>query len=802
MDDMNIQPPPFSSWLDRVIWFCLKKRAIVLLMVLLIVAFGVMFAPFDWDLGGIPRYPVPVDAVPDIGENQQIVYTEWTGRSPRDIEDQITYPLTSALLGVPGVKAIRGYSYFGFSNVYVIFKDDVDFYWSRSRVLEKLSSLPSATLPQGVQPTLGPDATSLGQVMWYTIEGQDAKGNPTGGWDLQELRTVQDWYVRYALLSAEGVSEVASAGGFVREYQVDVDPNRMRAYDVKLEDVVQATKRCNIDVGAQTIEVNKVEYIIRGRGFVKGIEDIQNGLIKVSNNTPVFVKNVANVTYGPAYRGGALDRGGQEAVGGVVVARYGANPLAALTKVKAKIDEITPGLPKKTLSDGTESRLRIVPFYDRSGLIYETLGTLNDSIFEEVLVATIVIILVVMHLQSSLLISAVLPLAVLISFIAMKLFHVDANIVALSGIAIAIGTLDDMGIVICENILKHIEEADPQESRMRVIYRAVSEVGGAVFTAGAATVVSFLPVFALEGAEGKLFRPLAMTKTFALAGSVIVALTILPPIAHMVFRKKKLPSIYDEALIYLGGLAGFLVDVRLGLFIGGLGVYRLLARRLPAHLTRWLRSFNSVIIAVLVSFLLASHWLPFGPEKGLFLNFVFVALLIGGLLSFFILLQKNYGLILGWCLAHKRAFLAIPSGMLVFGIMIWLGFRPFYGLVPGFLKDTAFVTYLAETFPGIGQEFMPPLDEGSFLYMPVTMPHASIGEGLDIIQKQDRAIESVPEIESVVGKLGRAESALDPAPASMIETLINYRPKFITDRDGRPLTFRHAPDEMDLFRDR
>jgi Cu(I)/Ag(I) efflux system membrane protein CusA/SilA len=351
---------------------------------------GMVVAPFDWKIEGLPRDPVPVDAIPDIGENQQIVFTQWMGRSPQDIEDQVTYPLTVSLLGIPGVKTVRSYSMFGFSTIYVIFNEDIEFYWSRSRLLEKLNSLPPGTLPQDVKPTLGPDATALGQVFWYTLEGRDEHGNPTGGWDLDELRSIQDWYVRYALLGAEGVSETASVGGFVKEYQIDVDPDALRATGVTLEDVFSAVKMSNLDVGARTIEINSVEYLIRGIGFVKELGDIEKSVIKVANNIPIRVQDVATVSLGPALRRGVLDKGGAEAVGGVVVVRYGENPLQVIRNVKDKIDEISPGLPSKTLPDGTVSKVTVVPFYDRSGLINETLGTLNTALTEEVLITIIV----------------------------------------------------------------------------------------------------------------------------------------------------------------------------------------------------------------------------------------------------------------------------------------------------------------------------------------------------------------------------------------------------------------------------
>jgi len=765
--------------LDKIIRFCLENKLVVTLVLIAIVGWGVLVAPFDWKIEFLPRNPVPVDAIPDIGENQQIVFTEWPGRSPQDVEDQITYPLTVSLLGIPGVKTIRSYSFFGFSSIYIIFDEKIDFYWSRSRILEKLNSLPAGTVPEDVQPALGPDATALGQIFWYTLEGRDKDGNPTGGWDLDELRSIQDWNVRYSLMSAEGISEVASVGGFVKEYQVDVDPDAMRAYGVGLDDIFTAVKNSNIDVGARTIEINKVEYVIRGLGFVKDLSDIENSVVKVVNNVPVYVKNIANVTLGPALRRGALDKGGAEAVGGVVVVRYGFNPLEAINNVKSKIEEISPGLPKKTLPDGTVSQVKIVPFYDRTGLIYETLGTLETALTEEILVTIIVVIVLVMHLRSSGLISALLPLAVLMCFIAMKIFGVDANIVALSGIAIAIGTMVDMGIVISENILRHLNQAGPDENKLEVVYRASSEVGGAVLTAVSTTVVGFLPVFTMTGAEGKLFRPLAYTKTFALIASVIVALTIIPPAAHILFtRKFHLKKISRYILGLILAVCGIALAIMFnwwaGVLVIGIGAYHLLKDRLPektnSHSSKW----ANIIAVIIVGIILTLHWLPLGPANGTILNFIFVAILIGGLLIFFKIFQHFYAGILGWCLKHKLAFLSIPATVIVLGLIIW---------------------------SRLGKEFMPPLDEGSFLYMPTTMPHASIGEALDVLQKQDTAFQSIPEIDSVVGKIGRAQTPLDPAPVSMVETVINYKSEFILDKDGRKVRFEYDKKKKDFVRD-
>ena len=759
-----------QSPIDKVIRFCLENKLVVGLFVIVVVGWGIMVAPFDWDLGDLPRNPVPVDAIPDIGENQQIVFTEWMGRSPQDVEDQITYPLTVSLLGVRSIKTIRSFSMFGFSSIYVIFEEDIDFDESRWSVLEKLNSLPAGTLPEGVQPTLGPDATALGQIFWYTLEGRDTEGKAVGGWDLDELRTIQDWYVRYALMSAQGVSEVASVGGFVREYQIDVDPDAMRAYKVGLDDIFKAVKASNIDVGARTIEINKVEYVIRGLGFIKELSDIETTVVKVNENVPIYIKDIANVSYGPALRRGALDKGGAEAVGGVVVVRYGYNPLEAIKNVKKKIEEISPGLDKKKLPDGTVSQVTIVPFYDRTGLIYETLGTLNTALTEEILVTIIVVIILVLHLRSSVLISGLLPLAVLMCFIAMKMFRIDANIVALSGIAIAIGTMVDMGIIICENILKHLDEAGPDDDKLEVVYRAATEVGSAVLTAVSTTVVGFLPVFTMTGAEGKLFKPLAFTKTFALIASVIIALTIIPPAAHILFTrkltlKKVKRYILGGVLIVAAIAVGVVLAWWIGVIVGGIGLYNLLKERLPKRVKGWEPLVANALAVMFVGIILTGHWLPLAADKGMARNLVFVVLLIGGLLLFFRVFQKFYPRILNWCLRHKMAFLSLPVVVVVLGVTIW---------------------------SGLGKEFMPTLDEGSFLYMPTTMPHASIGECLDVLQKQDLAFQSIPEIESVVGKIGRVESPLDPAPISMVETVINYKTEYILDKDGRRVRFKYV----------
>ncbi|MFZ7111755.1 MAG: efflux RND transporter permease subunit, partial [Desulfatiglandales bacterium] len=794
-----------SSRIEGVIRFCLARKVLVFLAMLLVLGWGILVSPFDWRIGGPLRDPVPVDAIPDIGDNQQIVFTEWAGRSPQDVEDQITYPLTASLLGVPRIKSIRSFSMFGFSSIYLIFHDDVDFYWSRSRILEKLNSLPEGTLPEDVQPALGPDATAMGQVFWYTLEGRDEDGLPTGGWDLHELRSIQDWYVRFGLLSVEGVSEVAAVGGFVQEYQVDLDPDRMRVNDVTLSEVVAAVRGANRDVGAQTIEVNRVEYLVRGIGFIKELGDLENTVIKLRDGVPVFVRNVANVTLGPASRQGALDKGGAETVGAVVVVRYGENPLKVIENVKEKIAQISPGLPKKTLPDGRVSQVRIIPFYDRTELIHETLGTLRTALTNEILLTIIVIVVAVMHVTSSLIIAGLLPLAVLLCFIAMKVFGVDANIVALSGIAIAIGTMVDMGIIVTENILRSLREAGGSENRREIVFRATREVGGAVLTAVSTTVVSFLPVFAMEGSAGKLFRPLAFTKTFALVASLIVALAAIPPLAHLLFaeriRERRYGALLYEGIIYLGVIVSLLIDWRPGLVLVLIGAYNLALPWMSERVESRGRVAVNLLCAAGVLLVLAEYWLPLGPEKGMFKNVLFILVITGGLLGLFYLFYRSYTRILGWCLDHKLAFLTLPLIFLLFGALIWQGFDGVFGWLPRFITGSAPMSVVARHFEGLGQEFIPPLDEGAYLFMPTTMPHASIGEVMDILQKQDIAIQAVPEVETVVGKLGRVRSPLDPAPVSMIETLIAYKEEYLKDPEGRLRRFQFIPQGLDVFRD-
>ena len=617
--------------LNRFIKFFLENRLVTILLLTAFIAWGVVTSPFGWDTGILPSDPVPVDAIPDIGENQQIVYTEWTGRSPQDIEDQVSYPLTTALLGIPGVKTIRSNSIFGVSSIYIIFDEDIEFYWSRSRILEKLNSLPSGTLPTGVSPSLGPDATALGQVYWYTLEGRDKEGKPSGSWDPQELRSVQDFYVKYALTAAKGVSEVASIGGYIKEYQIDIDPNAMKAQGVSIGQIIKAVKESNLDVGARTIEFNRAEYLIRALGYVKSLEDLEKSVVTVRNHVPIRIKDVAKVNFGPASRRGGLDKGGADAVGGVVVARYGANPLEVINNVKEKIQEIAQGLPSKTLKDGTVSKETIIPFYDRSGLIYETLGTLEEALSLEILISIIVVLILVFNLRASFLISSLLPIGVLMTFIVMRKFGVDANIVALSGIAIAIGVMVDVGVVFTENIIRHTALPENKgakgEALRKVIYTATIEVAPAVLTAIATTVISFMPVFAMEAAEGKLFRPLAFTKTFVMLAALVVGLVIIPTLAHIIFSIKfdgKKIRRYSNIILALAGMA----LIFFGSYFIGIAVIAYAINNFFAYLwkkDKYVNFINIGIILFVVIRFLAEQWMPLGAQYSEFANILYVA---------------------------------------------------------------------------------------------------------------------------------------------------------------------------------
>lgn len=611
--------------INAVIRWCLTHAFLV---VLGIVAIGTA--------GYFAVVNTPVDAIPDVGEKQVIVFADWPGRSPQDVDNQVTYPLTTSLTGTPGVKSIRSMSGFGFAMVFVIFKNDVDYYWARSRVLERIN-VAQQRLPAGVTPVLGPDATALGQVLWYTVEAE--------GFDLAELRSIQDWYLRYQLNAVEGVSEVASIGGHVKQYQIDVHPDKLRAHRVTLMDVYEAVRNSNIDVGAKVLEKNGVEFFIRGVGFIKSVHDLEKVVIRQEKGTPIQVKHVATVTLGPEFRRGALDKGGVEAVGGVVLMRYGENPRNVVAQVKEKIKQLELGLPQKTLPDGRISKVKIVPFYDRTEIVNQTIDTLREALLEEVLMASAVIFIFLLHLRSTLSVIVTLPLSVGLCFILMYGFGVDANIMSLAGLAIAIGDVGDMGIIMTENIYRHIATGDKAKSHFQRVYDGASEVGGAIVTAVSNTLVSFIPVFFLTGQEGLMFRPLAFTKTFAIGGSVVLALTVVPLVCLFLFR----PVTWSKRTVWI--------------IAGALG----LASAFATHaIFAWAMSgghYSGWPMSVVVGVIVALAFVRMTRERFLPLEANPVSRGIA----------RVYTPVLRWILAHKKTFLIAPVAVVFTGMTIWLG---------------------------------------------------------------------------------------------------------------------------------
>lgn len=624
--------------INRLIEWSLNNRVLV---VAIFIGLGV------WGYWALLR--TPIDAIPDLSDNQVIVFTDWPGRSPQEVEDQITYPLVTNLQGLPGVRVVRASSAFSFSMINVIFEDNVDLYWARTRVLERLN-LVSRQLPEGVTPTLGPDATGVGQIFWYTVESDSMS--------LSDLRTIQDWFIRYQLNSVPGVAEVASVGGFVRQYQIDVDPTKLRSYGVPFSTLLEAVERSNNNVGGNVIEQAGQWTVVRGIGLIESTEDLENIVIKASNGTPVFIRDVAEVKTGNAFRTGSLDKNGKEAVGGVVIARYGVNTLEVIDAVKKKIEELKPGLP-----DG----VRIEAFYDRTGLIKRATATLERALIEELLLVTLAHIIFLAHFRSILIVTIPLPLSVLLAFLFMHFMGISSNLMSLSGIAIAIGVLVDAGIVVTENAFRYMEKRgiDPKDRQavLRTVLDSTKLVGRPVFFSMAIIILAFIPVFALEGQEGKLFHPLAYTKTFSMVGATIIAVSLVPVLCTFLLGGKMHSENANPVMRFLGSL------------------YR------PA-----------------LAFALKNRKLTVGVAAMLFLTAVFLSM-------------------------------------------------------------------------RIGNEFMPPLNEGDIMYMPVTDPAISLEEATRILSKQDEILKSFPEVAWVVGKAGRAETSTDPSPVNMNETIIHLKPE-------------------------
>ncbi|EKJ99334.1 heavy metal efflux pump, CzcA family [Rhodopirellula baltica SH28] len=782
--------------LSRIIRFCVKEPWLVVLLTIGVTVFG-------W----ISYSRVPIDAIPNVGENQVIVLTPWPGRSPKDIEDQVTYPLSVSLLAVPGAESVRGKSMFGYSFVQVTFKDSVDFYWARSRVSEQLGTA-AAQLPDGVVPQLGPDATGLGQVFYYVLVP------PKAGMSLADLRSLQDFVIKYDLQAVEGVSEVASIGGYVRQYQIEVDPDKLRFHGIPLDQVVTAIRGSNLDVGAKTVETGGMEFIVRGKGFLgsdgdteKAIRDIEQAVIMQRDGVPVRVRDIAAVQLGPDFRRGALDYNGAEAVGGVVVMRYGENPRAVIERVKEKITQIEPSLEGVTIKG----------IYDRTGLIDETVATLSTALRDEILITAVVILLFLLHIRSSFIVAVTLPIAVLLSFIAMNVFGVGANIMSLAGIAIAIGTMVDMAIIVSENIYQHLAEwesgggsegggntvlATPDSpapnsqlpnsqlprSRSDVIYDAAVEVAPAVLTAVTTTIVSFLPVFFLTGRDYKLFAPLAMTKTFAISAALIAAVTIVPTLCQLLLRSAN----YRKQTALIAAIAGAALFGLTAFFVWGHQLVDYLHSFSPNspspplldhRLSLGLVTVVSAAVGFGLAWMLTRERVRPTDENIVSRSIVWV-----------------YRPTLSLFLRHKFAFLLLPSFIVLMGLGGWFGLpfvvAPFERVVqklgvrpnelPGYVD-------LKHTFTGLQTDDWIALDEGSWFYMPTLYPAASFSQSMQMLQTQDVLIGQIPEVKDVLGKIGRIDSALDPAPAAMVETYVMLRPR----EQWRPgVTARDVWDEI------
>ena len=737
--------------IKNVVNFCVRERLVVFLVTLAVVVYG-------W----YSFREVPIDAIPNVSENQVIVLTEWSGRSPKDIEDQITYPLSIALQSVAGAESVRGKSMFGFSFVQVTFADGIDFYWARSRVSEQLATVGSQ-LPEGTSPVLAPDATALGQIYYYVLD-------PPPGMGLAEVRSRQDYVVKYALQSVDGVAEVASIGGYVKQYQIEIDPDKLRIHDLTLSKVLSAVRDSNIDVGAKTIESSGMEYLVRGIGFIgagktqaQTIEQIEQTVVATRDNLPLTIRDVAAVQVGPAFRRGALDWNGTEAAGGVVVMRYGENPRQVIERVKARIESLESEL------DG----IKIKGIYDRTELVDETVATLTEALGQEIAITICVIVLFLLHIRASLVVATTLPIAVLMAFIAMHTFGVDANIMSLAGIAIAIGTMVDMGIIISENVFRGIadwEESgqpDGEEGRLRTITNMTSEVAPAVITAVSTTVISFLPVFFLTGRDYRLFAPLAWTKTYSLVASLIVAVVLVPPLARLLLKNPKGKGwAATFAAMVFGGIVAALCTSVWQTRLQSLAEWS--SDVLNTELTSSaLTIVISVTAAGIVYCLLRERLRP--VERNL------VARTVNFL----------YEPTLRLFLRFKRTFLVVPILIVFFGLGAWFGLprilSPIDQLALKYLNadfnaSQEYVDF-KHTFTGLDSDDWIALDEGSWFYMPSLYPAASLSQAMETLQTQDAMIRRIPEVAEVLGKIGRVESALDPAPAGMIETYVMLKPR-------------------------
>ena len=689
----------------RFIRYLIKHPLFSFIFLIVILLGGLITVPSSFAPAWLPDYRVAVDAIPEIGSHQQIVHTFWEGKSPEEVEDQITYPLLTHLMGLPGLQSTRSTSMFGRSSIYLSFEKSKDAYWCRSRILEKLNAIPANLLPTDTEPQLGPNASALGQIFWYTIEGQDSLGEAVKAWPLEELRHINDYFIRYGLQSVEQVAEVSSIGGWKQTFHVQIDPHKMKSLGISLNHILKAIQSNNRNTSGHTLEVNRMEYFIRGVGAIENLNDLSNVPIKTSGTDAVYLKDLASITNGRENRRGLLDKAGEAAVGGVLTMEYDANPTKVIDRIEAKLTQLSLGLPSKKLQDGRTIQLKIVPFYNRANLVQANINTLHQTLLFELLIVGIVVFFMMRNWQAALVIGSMLPLSVALTYLSMRLCNIPANSLSLAGIAIAIGSIVDMGIIWLDHLLQTKTE---KEHWFNCITQSASEIFPAILTATATTIVSFLPIIWLQGTEGQLFSPLAITKTIVLLSSFFILFSIIPVLAYFLIRRKG----------------------------------------------QILKPFQANVVVAFGIVLLA--YLLFRREADLGASTLRIALFVAILLGFK-KLSSFFPNILSTIFQHHKKIRWIPFLIIGLGLFVWWNME---------------------------RSYLPKIDEGAFLLMPSVPDHLGETEIEEILQLLDKAIAQIPEVKTVVGKAGHVDSALDPAPLSMLEILIQYCAEYGKDEQG------------------
>lgn len=703
---------------SRFIRFLITYPAFSIFLLISVLVGGVLTIPISFTTAWLPDLRLSVDALPEIGNHQQIVHTNWEGKSPEEIERQITYPLLTHLMGLPGFKSSRSVSMFGRSSIYLSFDENKDVYWCRSRILEKLNAIPTNLLPVNVEPKLGPNASALGQIYWYSLEAQDGLGQVVDTWPMEELRQINDYYIRYGLQAEEGVAEVSSIGGWKQTFHIQLDPNKMKSLGVQLNEVIQSVRFNNRNTSGHTLEVNRMEYFIRGVGAIENIEDLNLIAVKNIGTDAVFLKDIANIKYDRENRRGILNKAGKDVVGGVVTMEYGANPTKVIKRIESKLAFLKKGLPQKKLENGQKINLKIIPFYNRAELVKENINTLHRTLFIELLIVGIVIFFMMRNWQAAIVIGSMLPFSIALTYLSMRIFNIPANSLSLAGIAIAIGSIVDMGIIWLDHL---IELKTEKNTWLERLVQSASEIFPAIFTATATTIISFLPIIWLQGTEGQLFSPLAITKTIVLVSSFFILFSVLPVLAYFLLQKK------------------------------------------TKNITR-----TQANIAVVIGIILLAYFL-FDWETNIGVSILRILLFVGVIFGFQ-QIRKLFPRILSFIFQYHKQFRWIPFLIIGVGIFSWWN---------------------------INYSYLPKIDEGAFLLMPTVPDHLGETEIEEILQLLDKAIAQIPEIKEVVGKAGHIDSALDPAPLTMLEILIQYKPEY--EINSRRIWRKHIRNRDDIW---